>query len=118
VDRELPEIGGAAAVRFVIDPRLPFDWLPGDRQRFSAITLWRTVHLRDRGQPFALDDPQLLELLLHELVHVGQYARLGDVGFPVGYLARILTHGYAIHPLEVEARQVARRLLQRFLQRG
>ena len=118
VDGELPEIGGAAQVRFVIDRRLPFDWLPGDRQRFSAITLWRSVHLRDRGQPFALYDPQLLELLLHELVHVAQYARLGDVGFPVSYLARIGTHGYAAHPLEVEARQRAAQLVHRFLQRG
>lgn len=117
IDRELPELHGAARVRFLVSPRLPFDWLPGERQRYSAMTLWRTVHLRDRGQPFALTDPAVLELLFHELVHVVQVARLGDVGFPARYLVRLATHGYQAHPLEVEARQRAAAMLGRFLQR-
>ena len=111
LDTTLPE-ATSRKVKLLFGPRLPFDWLPGDRQRFTAMTLWRTVHVRDRGQPFDLRDARNLELVLHELVHVAQYARLGDVGFPIVYLARMV-HGYDAHPLEREAREVAARLMAR-----
>lgn len=113
-DREMPELGGAARVTFRYGPRLPFDWLPGDRARFTAITLWRTVHVRERGVAFEPLAPYWLELVLHELVHVAQYARLGDSVFPLVYLARIATHGYDAHPLEVEARERAAALAAKF----
>lgn len=114
IDGAMPEVGGAARVRWRFGPRLPFDWVPGDRQRFTAITLWRTVHVRDRGAPLDVADPRHLELVLHELVHVAQYARLGDLVFPLVYLAQGARHGYDAHPLEREARERAAELLARY----
>lgn len=111
LDAALPE-ANARRVKLLFAPRLPFDWLPSDRQRFTAMTLWRTVHVRDRGRPFDLTDAPNVELVLHELAHVAQYARLGDVVFPMVYLARMV-HGYDAHPLEREAREVAATLMAR-----
>jgi hypothetical protein len=114
-DREIEGLGGAAKVAFLFGPRLPFDWLPGDRLRYSAMTLWRTVHVRDRGVPFSPLQPLWLELLLHELVHVAQYRRLGTVGFPLVYLGGLAASGYDAHPLEAEARTRAAELAAKFL---
>jgi hypothetical protein len=112
-DAALPGLR-AAQVEFRFGPRLPFDWLPGDRQRFSAITLWNAVHVRDRGVPFDPLAPHWLELVLHELVHVAQYARLGSAGFPAAYVLGLARHGYHAHPLEHEAREKAAELVARF----
>jgi len=114
-DRELPELGGAEKVAFLFGPHLPFDWLPGDRLRYSAMTLWRTVHVRDRGVPFTPLQPLWLELVLHELVHVAQYQRLGALGFPAAYLGGLALSGYEAHPLEAEARARAAELAPKFL---
>ena len=113
-DEAMPELGGVANVTFLYGPSLPFDWLPGDRKRYSAMTLWRTIHVRDRGEAFEPLKPYWLELVLHELVHVAQVSRLGDVGFPASYLLGLARHGYQDHPLEREARERARLLVDRF----
>jgi len=42
-------------------------------------------------------------LVVHECVHVGQYERLGTVGFLREYLGECLTMGYPNGPLEQEA---------------
>ena len=55
------------------------------------------------------DDPALL---IHELVHVGQYQRLGSVkSFLRRYLWECLTVGYESAPLECEARERTSRVL-------
>ena len=122
IDEQMPELGGAGSVRWSMKPRLPFDWLPHDRSGFAAITLWSTVHIRDRGQPFDLREPDWVDLVLHELVHVEQFRRVGRVAFPARYLALTAVHGYFHHPDEVEARERAQALVApclRFLsQRG
>ena len=98
VPRELVE-----RVRFVQVPFLT----PGA----DAMTLGRTVLVR-RGHG------ESLHLLAHELVHVQQWDRLGRVGFLRRYLgdyfrnlARLRRHraAYLAIPLEVEARERARR---------
>ncbi len=77
----------------------------------DAMTLGRVVLLR-RGHTASR------ELLAHELVHVQQWARLGMVGFLRRYLSayarnlvRLRSHrgAYLAIPLEVEARERARR---------
>lgn len=46
------------------------------------------------------------ELIMHELVHVAQYERLGGIDkFLERYLDELIEHGYADMPLEVEARE-------------
>ena len=51
-------------------------------------------------------------LLLHELVHVGQYERLGSIGaFLRMYLRECLDPGYPFGPLEQEAMLRAQELL-------
>lgn len=68
----------------------------------SGITLWRTVFLAEHvGTP----EP----LLLHELAHVQQFARVR--GFPVRYCWESLRRGYRGNRFEREADAYADRLL-------
>lgn len=50
-------------------------------------------------------------LIAHELVHVGQYERLGHEAFLRAYLGQVLSVGYHQAPLEREAVDVSRRVL-------
>ena len=51
-------------------------------------------------------------LLLHELVHVAQFERLGGIKpFLNQYLLECLRHGYNYSPLERESDEVSRRIL-------
>jgi len=74
--------------------RLPL--LPG----FVAITLGRTIYVRGHlaRRPASL--------LAHELAHVRQFSERGWMGMTGAYAALWLEHGYAQHPLEIEARAV------------
>jgi hypothetical protein len=68
----------------------------------SGITLWRTVFLNRRvGAPE--------HLLLHELAHVHQFARVR--GFPVRYCLESLRRGYRQNRFEREADAYADRLV-------
>ena len=79
-------------VRVAEGCRLPL--LPG----FVAITLGRTVYLRDRLEKHRAG------LLAHELAHVQQFATRGWIGMTAEYGALWMEHGYARHPMELEAR--------------
>lgn len=81
--------------------RLPL--LPG----FMAITLGHTIYVRGHlaRRPATL--------LAHELAHVQQFSERGWLGMTGAYAALWLEHGYARHPLEVEARAAERALLSR-----
>lgn len=48
-------------------------------------------------------------LITHELMHVEQYERLGNMKFLWRYFVLLLRHGYKNHPMEIEARQYALR---------
>lgn len=83
----------------------------------SAMTLGTRIYV----QPTSLDlDPSDLgRLIVHELVHVHQWAQLGVLRFLWRYLSRYLqgrltglTHqeAYRSIPIEVEAREVANQL--------
>jgi len=81
-----------STVRIAEGCRLPL--LPG----FVAITLGRTIYVRGRLSH------QSATLLAHELAHVRQFRERGWLGMTGAYAAMWLEHGYARHPLELEAR--------------
>lgn len=43
-------------------------------------------------------------LLQHELIHWKQYQRMGLLPYYMGYLQGMASHGYDLHPMELEAR--------------
>ncbi len=109
LDRALPELGGVRGIRLVACARLPFDWLPGERGAYEAMTLWRRIYFRDRFCPLDAGDRGDVLLLLHELVHVLQFQR-NPLLFPLLYLIGLARHGYERHPAEREARTRAAEL--------
>lgn len=64
----------------------------------SAITLWRTIWLAPHVEPG-------VELLLHELRHVEQFA--SSRTFPLRYLWQSVRHGYVRNRFEADARAYA-----------
>jgi hypothetical protein len=72
----------------------------------DCITLGSTIHCR---HSFITEKAHA-----HEYCHVLQYQRYGVHGFLFRYLAGFLTHGYAGHPLEVEAHDYAVRTVGTF----
>ena len=104
--RELHELNGMlpgldlAHVLVAEGSRLPL--LPG----FVAITLGRTIYVRGHlaRRPASL--------LAHELAHVRQFGERGWLGMTGAYAAMWLEHGYAQHPLEIEARAVEQAFLR------
>ena len=104
---DAPKLG---RVRIFCGPRIPFDWLPGDRRRYMGMTLWNRIWLRE---PFELKGEGAHELLFHELVHVRQFLR-NPIWFPLAYVFYLGLKGYREHPAEVEARAVAAELRRKF----
>lgn len=76
-------------------------WCLG-RAAVAGITVGRTVFLADPGRASA-------ELLLHELAHVRQFARVR--GFAVRYCWESVRRGYRGNCYEVDADAFARRRL-------
>lgn len=74
--------------------------------RYRAITLGSRIYARPC---LRADEPADLELLLHELIHVGQYSRLGHLGFSWRYGGEIAARGYRGNSLEREARDFVNR---------
>lgn len=70
----------------------------------AGLTLWRTVFLADGGVPS-------VELLLHELGHVRQFAARRD--FPLRYIWESVRHGYDRNRFEREAQAFAEAELRR-----
>lgn len=50
-------------------------------------------------------------LQAHEAVHWEQYERMGLVMFYVRYLWGLIRYGYTAHPMEVEAREKASKIV-------
>lgn len=113
VDRKLPQVGGGRRVRLRYCDRLPFEWLFAAALRPSGLTLWRSIYLRPRLRPFDPCDRRKVELILHELIHVGQF-RARPLTFPIAYLLNFAARGYRNHPAEVEARAEAHRLAHEY----
>ena len=88
-----PELARARWRRGGLAPRVG-GWCLGT-DTVSAITLWRTIFLGARTR---LDD---IELLLHEVRHVEQFAR--DWTFPLQYVWESARRGYHRNRFEVDA---------------
>lgn len=67
------------------------------RRHYAAITFGHVI-------VFALEPTE--RLWRHELRHVKQYERFGLAFLPL-YLRLYAKHGYAVHPLERDASEVA-----------
>ena len=88
-----PELARARWRRGGLPPRVG-GWCLGT-DTVGAITLWRTIFLGARTR---VDD---VELLLHELRHVEQFAN--DRTFPLQYLWESVRRGYHRNRFEVDA---------------
>ena len=96
-----PELSRARWRRGGLPPRVG-GWCLGT-DTVGAITLWRTIWLGARTR---LDD---VELLLHELRHVEQFAQVRT--FPLQYLWESVRRGYHQNRFEIDAvRYAARRV--------
>jgi hypothetical protein len=112
---KLPELRGFKNIRFFISEKLPFDWLPADRSSIIGITFWNKVYLRKSDFLKAeLTDKNFVRLIIHELVHVGQFFK-NPARFPFQYLYHYAKIGYKNMPEEIEAREGAERLLAEFV---
>jgi hypothetical protein len=114
IERNMPEIGGLKGVRVRCCDRLPFQWLPGFMPDVRGITLWNTIYLKERWCPILAEDPDLVGLLVHELVHVGQFRR-APLLFPLRYLWDLARVGYWKIPAEQEARERETEFLRQYL---
>lgn len=74
---------------------------------FMAITLGSKIYVRGH----LARRPRTL--LAHELAHVRQFQRQGWLRMSAAYATLWLQHGYAQHPMEVEARKVEKEFLVR-----
>ena len=114
IESNLPDAPDLRRVRISCAPRIPFDWLPGNRTKYVGITLWNRIHLR---APFELNGDAAIELLFHELVHVRQFGK-HPFWFPLSYLLYLAFKGYCNHPAEIEARTVAAQLMEKYRVNG
>jgi hypothetical protein len=114
IERNMPEIGGMRGVRVRCCDILPFQWLPGFMPTVVGITLWNTIYLKKRCCPIDPHNLELVGLLLHELVHVGQFRR-GPLLFPLRYLIDLARFGYWNIPAESEAREREKELLDQYI---
>jgi hypothetical protein len=106
----VPDLGNVRKIRFRSCRRIPFWWIPGNRH-MAGLTLGNRVYLRAEYCPIDPADTHTVELVFHELVHVLQFRR-NPFLFPLRYLFHHLRYGYAENPAEIEARELARRLLR------
>ena len=114
IDRNMPELGGYRGVRIRCCDRLPFQWLPGFMPTVRGITLWDTIYLKHDCCPIDPTSSDSVELLFHELVHVGQFRRR-RISFPVRYLIDLARVGYWSIPAEKEARDRGEELARTYL---
>ena len=114
IESNMPGAPDVERVQIFCGNTIPFDWLPGNRKKYIGITLWNKIFLRE---PFELNSDAGVELLLHELVYVRQFAK-NPFSFPLRFLFFLAVKGYPNHPAEIEARAVAAELLDRFIRDG
>ena len=108
----IPGVGEPNRIRFHPCRRIPFWWIPGNRN-VEGLTLWRNIYLRHSRWPIDPNDSWAIELLFHELIHVEQF-RQAPVWFPIKYLLSHIRFGYHNNPAEREARRRAAQLTRMF----
>ena len=98
----MPGVGPVARIRVMTRRRVPFWWVPGNRN-ITGLTLWNRIYLKEGAASF--------ELLFHELTHVEQFRR-SPLLFPLRYIIHHFRYGYADNPAEVEARERSEALMK------
>ena len=104
----IPDLGDPGNVKFRSCKRIPFWWIPGNRD-MAGLTIANHVFLREEYCPIDSRNAFAVELVFHEIAHVLQFRR-NPVRFPFRYLWNHFRYGYARNPAEVEARQFAARM--------
>ena len=112
ISLHVPTLGDPCKIRFTLCRRIPFWWIPGNRN-MAGLTLANRVYLRAEYCPVDPMNRLTVELVFHELIHVVQFRR-NPLLFPLRYLLDHLRYGYANNPSEVEARRLAARLTDRY----
>jgi hypothetical protein len=112
IQSHIPDLENLSTVRFRSCTRIPFWWIPGNRN-MSGLTLGNRVYVRSQHCPINPRNEETVNLIFHELIHVVQF-RKNPFLFPFRYIRDHLTHGYAGNPAEIEARRWAAHLTQQF----
>ena len=87
---------------------LPAGWLLKRMARYSRVVLAEPVALTAGYGIYLCRGVEADAMVIrHELVHVGQFERLGRHGFLQQYFRDCLVDGYAASPLEKEARRLS-----------
>jgi hypothetical protein len=108
----IPNLGNPDKVKFRSCKRIPFWWIPGNRN-MAGLTLANHVYLRAEHCPIDPGNAFTVELVFHEIAHVLQFRR-NPLRFPLRYLLNHFRYGYARNPAEVEARQFATRMAAQY----
>jgi hypothetical protein len=101
--KHYPALGSLENISLKICPRIPFWWIPGNRN-VQGLTLWNTIYITSSQCPVDLLDRRIVSLIFHELIHVEQFQR-HPLLFPLVYVWGHLRYGYWNNPAEVEARE-------------
>ncbi|HYG78553.1 MAG TPA: hypothetical protein VEK08_26375 [Planctomycetota bacterium] len=112
IDQKLPQLGGVSRVKLIHCERLPLERL-WRGQKYTGLTLWNRIYLRESACSPDFCDAPSVELLFHELAHVLQFQKY-PLSMPVRYLFGFVRYGYQNLPLEIEARELAARLLREY----
>lgn len=99
-----------AQVRYRTHCALPPNWLPG-KSKVDAMAFDHRIYFRQGFDPTSKRD---MRLLIHELTHTDQIRQRGgsERRFALEYSQYFLTHGYRVHPLEIEAYRYAGQMLE------
>ena len=108
----VPEMGDPNRIQFRSCTRIPFWWIPGNRN-ISGLTLANRVYLRAEHCPIDPSDKNTVELIFHELLHVLQFRR-NPLRFPFRYLIHHFRYGYTNNPAEAEARNFAAQMVDEY----
>jgi hypothetical protein len=108
----LPALGDPHRIRLRVRERIPFWWIPGNKNA-CGLTLGNRIYLRAEYCPIDPANREAVQLVFHELAHVMQF-REKPLLFPIRYLLQHIRYGYTGNPAEGEARQFAMRNTEQY----
>jgi hypothetical protein len=112
IDANVIGIGSIDSIRFIGCRRIPFWWIPGNKD-VLGLTLWSRVYIAMEECAIDPASRSTVEIIFPELIHVAQFQK-APLWFPVKYLWNHLRYGYINNPAEVEARTESARLAKEF----
>jgi len=112
IDAKLPALDGVQRVKIFACKKLPFEIIYHG-QRFSGLTLWDRVYIRDTFVPMDSSNVDFVGILLHELFHVLQF-KANPLLCPLKYLYLSARHGYWENPMETVVYEQSEVLLKEY----